>query len=63
VIRTGQEPTSFPEVSTTLIGAPGPDTFLPLNSVILKACQLDPADRYTSAAELRAALLEVEAKL
>jgi CHASE2 domain-containing sensor protein len=63
VIRTGQEPALFPEVSTTLIGAPGPDTFLPLNAVILKACQPDVADRYSSAAELRAALLEVEPRV
>ena len=63
VIRTGQEPNLFPQVSTTLVAGPDPDSFLPLNAVILKACQPDRAQRYASAAELRAGLLEIEARL
>ena len=33
-----------------------PADFLPLNAVILKACQPAPADRYLTAAEMRVAL-------
>jgi len=60
VIRTGKEPSLFPEVSTTLIAGPDADSFLPFNTVVLKACQPDRAQRYASAAELRAALMEVQ---
>jgi len=60
VIRTGQEPNLFPQVSTTLVSGPDPETFLPLNAVILKACQPDRAQRFASAGELRTALLEIQ---
>jgi CHASE2 domain-containing sensor protein len=59
VIRTGCDPEFFPGVSTTLAEQGGADAFLPLNTVILKACQPDIAKRYASAAEMRAGLMEV----
>jgi hypothetical protein len=63
VIRTGQEPALFPQVSTTLVAGDDADTFLALNAVILKACQPELAERYQSAAELRAALLDAQSKI
>ena len=59
VIRTGRDPDFFPEVSTTLAGRSAQEEFLPLNKVILKACQPDAALRYTTAAEMRTDLAEV----
>lgn len=56
VLCTGRAAALFPEVATTLVSAAEPPEFLPLNSVILKACAPLPAERYASAAELRAAL-------
>ena len=56
VLCTGRAPTLFPEVATTLVNTEEPPEFLPLNNVILKACAPLPAERYTSAAEMRAAL-------
>jgi CHASE2 domain-containing sensor protein len=59
VTSTGRDPDFFPQLSTTLVGRTGRADFIHLNSVILKACQPDPARRYTSAAEMRAALQKV----
>ncbi len=59
VIRTGRDPEFFPSVSSTLAEPGKADVFLPLNNVILKACQPDIAQRYDSAAEMQAGLLEV----
>ncbi|HEX4349357.1 MAG TPA: hypothetical protein VH251_03175, partial [Verrucomicrobiae bacterium] len=56
VLSTGRAAALFPEVATTLVSTEEPPDFLPLNSVILKACQPAPADRYASAAEMRSAL-------
>lgn len=63
VLSTGREPTFFPQISTTLAESPLVDSFVPLNSVILRACHPDCAQRYSSAAELHAALQEVQAML
>jgi serine/threonine protein kinase len=63
VIRTGNDPGFFPEVSTTLVADPEPESFLPLNAVILKACQPDRRLRYSTAAEMRTALEEVQKRL
>jgi serine/threonine protein kinase len=63
VIRTGRNPARFPELSTTLVERTDPLNFVPLNNVILKACQPDIAERYGSARELHAALLEVQKAL
>jgi hypothetical protein len=56
VVSTGRQPGLFPEVATTLVGSREPPEYLPLNDVILKACQPAPADRYATAAELGGAL-------
>ena len=56
VLSTGRPAALFPEVATTLVSTEEPPDFLPLNNVILKACQPAPADRYASAGEMRAAL-------
>jgi serine/threonine protein kinase len=63
VLATGRAVALFPEVATTLVSTEEPPEFLPLNDVILKACQPNPADRYASAADLRAALQTVQAAL
>jgi hypothetical protein len=63
VIRTGNEPAFFPQVSTTLVAEPEPESFLPLNAVILKACQPDQRLRYSTAAEMRIALEDVRQRL
>ncbi len=59
VLCTGRAAALFPEVATTLVSGGEPPEFLPLNTVILKACAPLPADRYASAAEMRAALAEL----
>ena len=56
VLSTGRAAAVFPEVATTLVSTEEPPDFLPLNNVILKACQPVAADRYASAAEMRSAL-------
>jgi CHASE2 domain-containing sensor protein len=58
VLCTGRAPTLFPELATTLVNTEEPPEFLPLNSVILKACQPLPVDRYSSAMAMRSALQE-----
>jgi hypothetical protein len=63
VIRTGNEPSFFPQVSTTLVADPEPEAFLPLNAVILKACQPDQRLRYSTVAEMRIALEDVRQRL
>ncbi len=59
VLSTGRNTAYFPEIATTLVEGGDPVDFLPLNTVILKACQPDPTQRYASAAEMHHALLEV----
>jgi CHASE2 domain-containing sensor protein len=56
VISTGREPGFFPEIATTLAQQTQAEKFLPLNTVILKACQSNIAQRYASAAEMREGL-------
>ncbi len=63
VIRTGREPALFPEVSTTLVETADHMDFIRFNTVILKACQPDRAERYASTAEMRDALLQAEQAL
>jgi CHASE2 domain-containing sensor protein len=63
VLCTGRAPALFPEVATTLVDTEEPAEFLPLNTVILKACQPLPADRYASAAQMSSALETVQTKL
>ena len=63
VLSTGRSTAYFPEIATTLVEGGDPADFFPLNTVILKACQPDPAQRYTSAAEMHRALLEARKAL
>jgi serine/threonine protein kinase len=56
VLSTGRSSAYFPEIATTLVAGGEPADFFPLNTVILKACQPDPAQRYASAAEMHRAL-------
>lgn len=61
VLCTGRLAALFPEVATTLVATDKPaEEFLPLNHVILKACQPLPADRFATAAEMRVALADVQ---
>ena len=64
VVCTGRVAAFFPEVATTLVSAEHSSSeFLELNTVILKACQPTPGDRYASAGEMRAALLVLQSSL
>lgn len=56
VLSTGRAAALFPEVATTLVSTEEPPDFMPLNEVVLKACQPLPEDRYASASEMGAAL-------
>ena len=59
VISTGRQPGLFPEVATTLVNTEEPPEFLPLNTLILKACQPMPEQRYATAGEMGQALAEL----
>ena len=63
VLSTGRNAAYFPEIATTLVEREDPADFLPLNTVILKACHPDPAQRYASAAEMHRALQETQKTL
>jgi hypothetical protein len=63
VLSTGRSAAYFPEIATTLVEGGDPADFFPLNTVILKACQPDPAQRYASAAEMHRALQEAQKAL
>jgi CHASE2 domain-containing sensor protein len=63
VLSTGRNSAYFPEIATTLVEGGGPADFFPLNTVILKACQPDPAQRYASAAEMYCALEKARKEL
>jgi len=58
VISTGRDPEFFPGLSTTLAAQVHAEQFLPLNKVILKACQPDMAQRYAATGLMRADLAE-----
>jgi CHASE2 domain-containing sensor protein len=62
VLSTGRETAFFPEVSTTLVGKEESDYFV-LNPIILRACQPDPAQRYSTALEMHCALREAQSAL
>ena len=63
VLSTGRGAAYFPELATTLVEGSEPADFFPLNTVILKACQPDPAQRFTSAAEMHRALQQARRAL
>jgi CHASE2 domain-containing sensor protein len=56
VLGTGCNPSQFPDVSTIQANDPSFDGFLGLNTILLKACNPFPAQRYASAAEMGRAL-------
>lgn len=56
VISTGRDPTFFPELTATLNKTNALAEFVPLNAIILKACDPVASRRYPSAAELQADL-------
>lgn len=60
VLSTGRKAAFFPEIATTLVENKDPAEFFPLNAVVLKACQDDPAQRYASADEMHLALQEAQ---
>jgi serine/threonine protein kinase len=55
-VITGLDRSHFPDLPTGFVADPNPALF-PLNDIILKACDPDPAKRYTSAAVLHGDLL------
>jgi len=63
VLSTGRGAAYFPEIATTLVEGGEPADFFPLNTVILKACQPDLAQRFASAMEMRGALLQAKKAL
>jgi hypothetical protein len=63
VLSTGRNAAFFPEIATSLVADKEPADFFPLNTVILKACQPDAAQRYASAAEMRLALQKLQETL
>ena len=60
VLSTGRNAAFFPEIATSLVENKDPADFFPLNTIILKACQPDAAERYGSAAEMRRALQQLQ---
>jgi CHASE2 domain-containing sensor protein len=63
VLSSGRDTAYFPEISTTLAENADSVEFFTLNSIILKACQPDPAQRYASALEMHRALQEAQKTL
>jgi CHASE2 domain-containing sensor protein len=63
VLCTGRKAAFFPEIATSLVEDKEPLDFFPLNTIILKACQPDVAQRYASAAEMRLALQGLQKSL
>ncbi len=59
VISTGQAPGLFPTISTTLVQQTDDINYLRLNPIILKACQPELSQRYSSAGEMRTALRQL----
>jgi CHASE2 domain-containing sensor protein len=53
----GLDRAQFPELPPTIAQRPDRADLLKLNTVVLKACRLDPAQRFQSATELRQELL------
>jgi hypothetical protein len=53
VISTGNNAALFPEIATSLVRVNEPVNFLPLNGIILKACQPDLSKRYQTMTEMR----------
>lgn len=60
VLSTGKHPSSFAEISTTLVEKP---EFMRLNEIICKACQPFIDQRYSSAVEMLVAMREAQREL
>jgi CHASE2 domain-containing sensor protein len=60
ILSTGRNPAFFPEISTTLAGTVNAEEFFAMNTIILKACQPDPSQRFTSAMEMHRALQDAQ---
>jgi CHASE2 domain-containing sensor protein/class 3 adenylate cyclase len=60
VISTGKSPDHFPILSTALLERSGHEDFMRLDSIILKACQIKPDQRYASVSEMRYALQAIQ---
>jgi serine/threonine protein kinase len=60
VLSTGRNPAFFPEISTTLAEHIEAEEFFAVNTIILKACQPDPSQRYASALEMHQALQKAQ---
>jgi len=59
---TGLDREQFPSLPTSLLESPSPG-FADLNQVVLKACEVNPKERYQSAAQFKASLEELREKL
>ena len=57
---TGCECVQFPELPADLNAGPEADALLRLHEILLSACETDLADRYASAAAMRADLLDLQ---
>jgi hypothetical protein len=60
---SGCECAQFPELPSELSARADADAFLRLHEILLTACETAPADRFPSANEMRAALLDLQGTL
>jgi serine/threonine protein kinase len=60
---TGRDRRLFPEMPTAVLEQPADCSARRLSDVIFKACETDPGDRYASAHELHAALLNLKDRM
>lgn len=63
VMMTGRHPSFFPELASSLVDQPDPPEFARLNSIVLKACDPNPARRYVSASAMAEALRQLQKEL
>jgi hypothetical protein len=61
-VYSGMDREQFPSLPTSLLEAPGPG-LAALNQVVLRACELDPQQRYQSAAEFHRELLALQTQV
>ena len=59
----GRDRQLFPELPSTLTGREDKADLGELHEVLMRACETDPRERIQSAAEFRAALLELQGRL
>jgi CHASE2 domain-containing sensor protein len=63
VLSTGSSAALFPEISSTLVESKTPVEFYALNAVIIKACQPDLSQRFSTVSEMINALKLAQQKL